>query len=274
MSKTLPPGKKNEKPKNGALVAPPTIASTEPPKKNGEPLKENQPVTPAPIISNSEPLPKDKKEPEAVKVNVESQADPGKKDSSILGILKTAKARAAVNQESGETEPEKRSHKKGEGTGRPRGRPSNKDNEDEFTSLVFTILTIALSFSGIPPELRPFDDEVNSLAYNIGAIIARHIPAIGNIPPDIINLMGITGILGVWYQRVAPELKRMQAERVGTQAPRKIEAKSPNGHKPQGPPAPPEEEVSGDPIHRLSDGSAGFLDHVHDKGGKDDNGSN
>jgi hypothetical protein len=263
MSSTLTNGKTNEKPKSAAPEAQNTTAPIAPKNQNAAPLlkkgphKKSVPTISALNVPQVDPLPAIDLDPLAVPIEVEAQKDPAKKSGGLVDLLKTAKARAGINEDTSEDEEPKRSHKKGEGTGAKRGRPSNEDNREEFSTLVFTILTIVASFSGLPPEIRPEEEELKSLAYNIGGILARHLPALGKMSPDIVDLMGITGTLALWYQRAGPEVKRLQAEKNGMQVAGGPIAKKTNGSKP------PVEEGPTDPISNLPGSSGDFLKHVH-----------
>jgi len=261
----LIPNEPNEKQKNEESAAPDIIKLSAQKNQNAAPPpKKSHHKKADSIISDSttqkQSNPGQAEDPGAVPVEVEAQATPGEESGGLIGLLKTAKARAEVNEDTSEAAPPKRSHHKGEGTGKPRGRPSGEANREEFSTLVFTILTIVLSFSNLPPEIRPVEGEVKSLAYNIGSILSRHLPKLGELSPDVVDIMGITATLAVWYQRVNPELKRIQAERAGTQTPRKYTIKG-NGSK-----APEEEAGPTDPIKKLSGGAGSFLDSAHEAG--------
>ena len=270
MSQPLPEKLTKEKPVNEGLEVPNTTGPIAPLKmKKDRPLKRSHhKQRAAPTISSSEtpladPIPE---EVPGVQVAVENQADPSaEKGGGLIGLLKQAKSRASINEDdSGPDETPKRSHHgPNESTGRRPGRPSKEDNKEEFVTLVFTILTIVISFAGLPVEVRPEDAELKSLAYNIGSILARHLPDIGKLSPDLLDIMGITGTLALYYQRVAPALKQLQAERAGLKSP-VMAAKNPNGHKPN---TPVEELGPADPIGNASAGAGEFLNHVH-KGGK------
>jgi len=263
-SKPLPNDPMKEIQKNAAQEVPNTTAPIAPKNPIAAPLpKKSHHKKQESTTSNLSIVPAD---PSAVPVEVEAQAAPVKESGGLVGLLKQAKARADINDDPGEEEEVKRSHKKGEGTGRKRGRPSNEDNRDEFSTLVFTILTIVISFANLPPEIRPVENELQSLAYNIAGILARHLPALGNLSPDLVDLMGITGTLAVWYQRAGPELKRIQAEKSEGHAPGEKRVKNPNGHIPQV----PVDLGPADPIANVSPGAGDFLTQVH-KGG--DNGN-
>jgi hypothetical protein len=271
MSQILPSEPMNVTPGKDAPVSQNITGPSGPKNQNGETPKRSHHKKSDPTTSNSKLQPvrdtAPAEGPSGVGVEVEAQVAPAQKSGGLVGLLKQAKARADINDDPAEDPEVKRSHKKGEGTGRPRGRPTNEANRDEFSTLVFTILTIVISFANLPPEVRPVEDEVRSLAYNVGSILARHMPALGNLSPDIVDIMGITATLAVWYQRVGPELKRMQAEREGAQAPvnRRATAENPNGRKPQT----AMDEGPADPIADVSGGAGDFLKSVH-KGSEND----
>lgn len=262
MSKNPLNGKIKEIEKNGSLENPAITKRTEQPSKN-EQAKRSHHKQADPTISSSNIPPQSDPAPEekaGVDVTVEKQKAPEEKSGGLIGILKTAKARAEINEEPEQPEQAKRSHHKNEGTGRPRGRPSNADNRDEFTTLIFTLLTIGVSFANVPAELRPIDEELNPIAYNLGSILARHLPALG-MSDDMMNIIGIAGAVGLWYQRVGPELKRIQKERE-VMEPRKVKAENLNGHKPQD----VIKEGPADPIGDVSPGAGDFLTKSHQGG--------
>jgi len=268
MSNPLPPELTSETQRKDAPGAQVTTGPTGPENlKDAQPKRKSHHKKITPTISdsgkqlnNNSPVSAAALGPGPVKVEVESHPDKNE-GGGLIGLLKTAKARAEVNEDATES---KKTGRKPEGSTKAKAKTSGDENKEEFTTLVFTVLTIVLSFANLPPEIRPVEDELKSLAYNIGSIVSRHVPALGNLSPDLIDIMGITGTLALWYQRVGPELKRIQAEKSGTMV--KAKAEAPGGGKST---IIPEDQGPANPIKDVSTGAGEFLDHVH-KGG--DNG--
>jgi len=265
MSNPLPPELTSEKPRKDAPDVPDTIGPSGPENsKNVQPKKKRPPKKIDQTILSLDTPPVKLDPEDYVKIEVESHIDSPEKSGGLVGLLKTAKMRAEVNEDT--SDPDSKKSVKKDGQKKSRNSPAATDKE-EFTTLVFTVLTIVLSFSNLPPEIRPVEDEVKSLAYNIGSILVRHLPAIGNMSPDLLDIMGITGTLALWYQRVGPELKRIQAEKISGRGATKSNPDKSNGNRPS---VLIEDEGPADPINDVSFGSGDFLKKVH-QGGKNGN---
>ena len=270
MSPILPDGKMNAKQKNAEADLRSTTGLIRPKKANGGPLpiKRSHHKKVEPIISSlSKPPaqadPGPGPEVPAVPVNVETQKDPAVKSGGLVDLLKTAKARSEINAEPETDQAAKRSHHgPNESTGRPRGRPSKNANRDDYADLTYTALGIFVLVARVPEGLRPLEDELQSFSYSLAGIMSRHLPDISGQAPDLMDVIGMIATIRVYYQRVAPEIKRIQSENEKKSP--ALSPANPNGHKGQA----VIEAGPSDPIKAIAPGVGEFLDHAHDKAGE------
>jgi len=196
-----------------------------------------------------------KEDDNLIPVEVETQAgdsDPG----DFASVLKRAASRAAINDEDSGPADVKRG----------RGRPKKTDARDEFTTLVFTVITLLISISNFPETIRPEEGEVKALGYYISGLMVRNLNISGRLGENAMDVIGILGIFAGWFMRVGPEIKRLREEGKENEPAARVGPKNPNGHKPESGP------VVIDPIMESSPGAGAFLNSVAKKAGE--NGSN
>jgi hypothetical protein len=240
---------KKDDPEQASIIEP-----TEPPKRKSvrlrpKSLRKNPPQEPI-ISASSTTDPSPESEPPAVKVEVEPQKEPAK-PSGLVALLKQAKSRAEINSE-GEPEEEL------EPTSR-RAKKSGKSEaaRDEFSTLVFTVLTILVSLSNLPTKVQPNRSELDALAYNIAGLLVRNLGITGKLGPNALDILGIVATIGAYWARVKDDIAALRAE--AAEHEHKLPKRS-NGNKPA------EGEEIGEPIGKVSPGTGAYLDNAH-KGG-------
>lgn len=208
------------------------------------------------------PAPLDKPEavpvPGAVNIEVESQSDDPER-GDFASLLKRAANRGSINSED---EPEPSEPR------RSRGKAVKKsESRDELTTLVFTVITLVISISNFPESIRPEEDEVKALGYYISGLMIRNLNISGRLGENTLDIIGILGVVSMWFMRVGPEIKRLRAEQ---QKESKPVLKRTNGSKPEE----PGEPGLVDPITISSPGAGAFLDSAHKKAGSNNDNLN
>ena len=138
-----------------------------------------------------------------------------------------------------------------------RGRKKKTAANDEFATLVISVLVLILSFSNIPEQVKPNDSKLRVLASHLSGLMLRHLPISSKFSQDSLDIIGIMAVVSGWYARVSPALKELQ-EKKQTEVkpiPAQVEQKPVkdlgNGY---GEPI--------DPVEKLSPATARFLDEV------------
>jgi hypothetical protein len=106
-----------------------------------------------------------------------------------------------------------------------RGRPSKTKSQDEFSSIVVIVLTLVLSLSNIPAEVKPNDSEIGVFSKHLTGIMIRHLPISGKLSADGLDIIGMLAIMSTWYARVQPVIKQIQDQK-------KIERSTPEDSSP------------------------------------------
>lgn len=143
-----------------------------------------------------------------------------------------------------------------------RGRKKKTAANDEFATLIISVLVLILSFSNIPETVKPNDSELRVLANHLSGLMLRHLPISSKFSQDSLDIIGILAVVSGWYARVAPALKQIQEEGKAKSQPERISAPA---QVVKTPPAP------ADPIADLSPATSKFLEDVIRK--RHDNGS-
>lgn len=190
--------------------------------------------------SNTEP------KPEGVQVEIDSH----EKESSTFSLsdtLKKAGRRLKENLSADDSLGPK-----------PKGKKAAPANEEDFYTLLVAGFAVVISFSKVPKEVRPNDEELTIFSKHLGAIMIRHFPQVNALSPDVMDVVGMVVIANTYYARVAEDLKRYQAPKI-------IEGKAtpPRGQEPtQQQAATPTDDIS-----RRAPGVASFLDAAEHRGG-------
>ncbi len=141
-----------------------------------------------------------------------------------------------------------------------RGRKKKGAVQDEFSTLVIALLTLAASFANIPEQVKPNQSELTIFSNHLTGIMIRHLPISNKFSADSLDIIGLVAVCSGWYARVAPEIRALQP-------PKPNNPKTPPDNKPgpgrddPKPPAP----VAGDPVLTLSPAAADYLASVERK---------
>lgn len=132
-----------------------------------------------------------------------------------------------------------------------RGRKKKTAANDEFSTLIISVLVLILSFSNIPEQVKPNDSELRVIANHLSGLMLRHLPISSKFSQDSLDIIGIMAVLSGWYARVSPALKELQSQKKTAPA-LKDEVKETRNNEP----------AQIDPIEKLSPATARFLDEV------------
>lgn len=137
-------------------------------------------------------------------VNVEVEEHPSNKGPfSISDSLRRAGQKLKEGLTLDDTEPRRGKARKAAGT-----------EEGDFYSLVTMGLVLVLTVSRVPKEVRPNEDEIHVFSKHLSSIIVRHVPALGNLSPDAMDIIGLLIVTNSYYARVSEDLKRLRAPRI------------------------------------------------------------
>jgi hypothetical protein len=130
-------------------------------------------------------------------INLESQNE--KEESNFLSRLKDATKKVALSDdESPRIE--------------TRGRKAKTAAADEFSVLVVSVLVLILSFSNIPDEIKPNEDELSIFSKHLSGILIRHLPISSKFSQDSLDIIGLVAVTSGYYARVAPVIKMYQKQ--------------------------------------------------------------
>ena len=85
-------------------------------------------------------------------------------------------------------------------------------NED-FSTIVVTLLTLALSAWNVPADLKPNGDEVNALSVPATRMLLRHVPITAKLSADALDVIGMIGAMSAYYARTNPAWRKYNEER-------------------------------------------------------------
>lgn len=136
-----------------------------------------------------------------------------------------------------------------------RGRKKKGAVQDEFSTLVIALLTLAVSFANIPEQVKPNQSELSIFSNHLTGIMIRHLPISNKFSADSLDIIGLVAVCSGWYARVAPEIKNLNKPSDAPPPPRKKDD----------PKTPPPAPVAGDPVLSLSPAAADYLASVERK---------
>lgn len=205
--------------------------------KRGRPKKESQPVEKNPSPSPSADSDLSNAENNEVLINLESQGE--QEESNFLSRLKDATKKVTLSDdESPRVE--------------TRGRKAKTAAADEFSVLVVSVLVLILSFSNIPDEIKPNEDELSIFSKHLSGILIRHLPISSKFSQDSLDIIGIVAVTSGYYARVAPAIKTYQKQ---IPQPTKTNPQQPQESAP----------VVVDALRAVNPAAADFLDQVEKK---------
>jgi hypothetical protein len=162
-------------------------------------------------------------------INIEGQTP---RESTFGDIFRNAASKAGLYDDD-DSKPIKASKKQ-------------KANQEEFNTLVIAVLTLVVSLSKIPQELKPLDSELGVLSNHLTGIMIRHLPIAKGMSADALDIIGIFAVISGYYARISPHIKKATPKQIETQ--------------PQPIPAGP-----ADPINDISPAVGDFLKAAHAK---------
>ena len=225
------------------------LKNLQPPKrKRGRPNKESNPIPNQPPASADSVINPASEEtpPGVISVDIESHGPAGE-PSTWQEKLKRASERVGLFDEEDSTERIE-----------TRGRKKKGAVQDEFSTLVIALLTLAVSFVNIPEQVKPNQSELSIFSNHLTGIMIRHLPISNKFSADSLDIIGLVAVCSGWYARVAPEIRALQPPK--TNKPNNPPDNKPGpGHDEPKPPAP------GDPVLTLSPAAADYLASVEKK---------
>jgi len=94
-----------------------------------------------------------------------------------------------------------------------RGRKKKTAAQDEFNTLTIALLSLVLSVTNIPENVKPNDSELAQFSNHLTGLLLRHLPISGKFSADALDIIGLLAVGSGWYARVAPELKAARQTR-------------------------------------------------------------
>lgn len=205
--------------------------------KRGRPKKENLPLENNQSQNLSADSDLNSAESNEVLINLESQGE--KEESNFLSRLKDATKKVALSDdESPRIE--------------TRGRKAKTAAADEVSVLVVSVLVLILSFSNIPDEIKPNEDELSIFSKHLSGILIRHLPISSKFSQDTLDIIGLVAVTSGYYARVAPVIKTYQKQ---IPQPNKTNPQQPQESAP----------VVVDALRAVNPAAADFLDQVEKK---------
>lgn len=180
-----------------------------------------------------------------VDVEIENHVPP-KNEFSVSRLIERASEN--LGGENPEAEPPKKRGRK------PYVRPNQRE---DISSLVVSLVTLAIASLDVPEQIKPNEAEVTGFSQYATRIFLRHVDISGRMTADMLDAIGLIAVLSGWYARVSPELhawrkmKRPSVNERSTEIPYRD-----NGNS----------EIL-DPIENLSPGTSAFLKRSQEAAG-------
>lgn len=98
---------------------------------------------------------------------------------------------------------------------------------EDFSTIIITIMTLALSAWSVPDELKPNEDELQAFSVPATRMLLRHVPITSKLSADALDAIGMIGAMSAYYARTRKAWTKYQE----TKTPR-IEEDQPIGSIP------------------------------------------
>jgi hypothetical protein len=132
----------------------------------------------------------------------------------------------------------------------PYVKQADREKVSEFATLISTGLTLIIAAINLPPDIAPNSEEVNAFSVPLTKLLLRHLPISGKLSDDMLDIIGMIGIISGYYMRIAPILKSTSGN--PKKEIKKSELKSSPDIKP----------ISSDPVTLASPVAGAFLEEA------------
>lgn len=72
---------------------------------------------------------------------------------------------------------------------------------EDFSTIIVTIMTLALSAWNVPDDLKPNDDELQAFSVPATRMLLRHVPITAKLSADALDVIGMIGAMSGYYAR-------------------------------------------------------------------------
>ncbi len=86
-----------------------------------------------------------------------------------------------------------------------------KERQEELSTLLTTLLVILVTAVPAPDGIKPNENELGALSVRTASICFRHNWLTGKLSGDALDAIGILAVLASYWNRVKPELHRLQS---------------------------------------------------------------
>lgn len=139
-----------------------------------------------------------------------------------------------------------------------------KQKSADLADVVSTILIVLIALWAAPEAIKPNSDEVDSFSAHLCNIILRHIDI--SMSEDVVDLAGIVAVMGAYFVRVGPDLRKWNEEQKRVIASRPMNPPPVPGYNDGSKPG--EVVIEPSPIQRYSPDAAAFLGKVQNEPGE------
>jgi hypothetical protein len=98
-------------------------------------------------------------------------------------------------------------------------------NADDFSTIIITLITLALSAWSAPEELKPNSDEIDAFSVPATRMLLRHVPIAAKMSQDALDALGMIAALSAYSVRTRPawnkynEARKVKPEDLPTNTP-------------------------------------------------------
>jgi len=89
---------------------------------------------------------------------------------------------------------------------------------EDFSTIIITLLTLALSAWSAPNDLKPNEDEINAFSVPATRMLLRHVPIAAKMSQDALDALGMIAALSAYSVRTRPAWSKYNEERKSKQA--------------------------------------------------------
>lgn len=91
-----------------------------------------------------------------------------------------------------------------------------KERQEELSTLMTTLLVILVTAVPVPDGIKPNENELGALSVRTASICFRHNWLTGKLSGDALDAIGILAVLASYWNRVKPEIRRLEAVRAAS----------------------------------------------------------
>jgi hypothetical protein len=86
-------------------------------------------------------------------------------------------------------------------------------SDEDFSTIVITLLTLALSAWQPPADIKPNEDELQAFSVPVTRMLLRHIPIAKKMSADMVDIVGMIGAISAYYVRTGEAWKKYNEAR-------------------------------------------------------------